>query len=203
MAQNTFPFFFWSQLENKNHKYNNYYPIIQDWLFKKNKNLIPKWMRGELTYEQVCKYLANDNNLNYGIVRSSLEESCKNMAFGSTKIIELTQNIKKQKIKVVIATDNMDTFRKFTIPSLSLNNIFDDFLISCELGILKYDTMNNQIPFFDSYLKKNNLSYGDALLLDDSKDSSGVYHKLGFEIKLVKNSTDLLNYLRIINNSIL
>lgn len=177
--------------------------LFIDWLFKKNKNLIPKWMRGELTYEQVCKQIANANNLNYEIVRSNLEESCKNMTLSPIEIIELTQNIKKQKIKVVIATDNMDTFRKFTIPSLSLNNIFDDFLISCELGVLKYDTMNNQIPFFDSYLKKNNLSYGDALLLDDSKDSSGIYHKLGFEIGLVKNSSDLLNYLSIINNSIL
>lgn len=187
--------FFWSQLTDKNHPHNNYHEIITQWLFKKNSHIIEKWMRGLLSSNQICQQLAIENNLDQKIIFDTLKESAENMQLCSPEIIKIIEDLRLRGIKTIIATDNMDTFRKFTIPSLGLNKIFDDFLISSELGVLKYDIKNNRIPFFDNFLQKNNLNYTDVLLLDDSEEKSGSYKRLGFKISLVKNSEDLKSYL--------
>lgn len=187
---------FWFQLENKNHVYNNYHEIIINWLFEKNVDLINPWMRGSFTAKQLCERIAKENNLNQKIVYDTLKESCENMSLCSVKTIDLVTKIRNKGIKVVIATDNMDTFRDFTIKGMELEKYFDNFLISCELKVLKYDTKEQEIPFFDKFLKSNNWSYSDVVLIDDSEDKTGIYDKLGFKIMLVKEQSDLLNYLR-------
>lgn len=187
---------FWSQLKDKNHLYNNYHKTIIKWLFEKNVDLFDPWMRGSITSEQICKKIARENNLDWEVVYGTLRESCENMSLNSPEIINLVEKIRQKGIKVIIATDNMDTFRKFTISGLGLDKVFDDFLISCELKVLKYETKEKEIPFFDPFLKANNWRYNEVILIDDSKDRSGVYNKLGFEIILVKKQFDLLDYLR-------
>jgi len=186
---------FWSQLAEQNHPYHHYYQIINSWLFEKNSQLLEPWMRGSLTAEWICQKLAAENDLEWTVVFETLKESCAQMSLCSLEIIDLIKKIRQRNIKVVVATDNMDTFRRFTINGLSLENIFDDFLISCELKMLKYDTKNQRIPFFEPFLKNNKLSYNEVELLDDSIDKSGIYEKLGFKINLVENSDDLIRYL--------
>ncbi|WKZ24849.1 MAG: hypothetical protein QY321_00215 [Patescibacteria group bacterium] len=188
--------FFWSQLSDKNHPYNNYHQIIDQWLFKKNSTLVEKWMLGFFTAEQICQKISVENNLNEKIIYYTLKESCENMQLCSKEIIGIINKLRKTGIKVIIATDNMDTFRRFTIKKLGLDKIFDDFLISSELQTLKYNISNNTMPFFDTFLKENQLQYSDAVLLDDSEEKSGVYKKLGFEISLIKNNDMLINHLK-------
>lgn len=187
--------FFWSQLSEKDHPYNNYHHIINQWLFEKNIHLIENWMKGLFNTEQICQKISTENNLNEQIIYNALKESSEKMKLCSPRIVDIIKNIRQQGISVIIATDNMDTFRKFTIKSLGLDKIFDDFLISNELGVLKYEVENNAIPFFDNFLKANNLRYEDVILLDDSEEKSGIYEKLGFKIYLVKNTEELINYL--------
>lgn len=187
---------FWSQLTEQDHPYHYYFQTINYWLFGKNYQLIEKWMRGLLTAEQVCQKLAEENNLDWAIVFQTLRESCERMSLCSPEIINLIKRIRQKGIKVVVATDNMDTFRRFTMESLALENIFDDFLISCEIKKLKYDTDPQRIPFFEQFLRSNKLSYDEVVLLDDSIDKSGVYDKLGFKIDLVNDSNDLIRYLQ-------
>jgi FMN phosphatase YigB (HAD superfamily) len=153
-------------------------------------------MRGSLNSEQICNKLAVENNLDKKIILNTLKESSEKMELCSNNILDIIKDIRKKNIKVVIATDNMDTFRKFTIRGLRLDRFFDDFLISSELKVLKYDITNDKIPFFDPFLKKNSLSYDDVILLDDSEEKSGIYNKLGFKISLVTDTPSLLNYLR-------
>lgn len=82
----------------------------------------------------------------------------------------------------MIATDNMDTFERFTIPAMKLNELFDDFLISHSLKVLKEDIQENSISFFDEYLNKNKLTYQETVLLDDCIEKTGTYDKLGLNI---------------------
>ncbi|MFA6421843.1 MAG: hypothetical protein WCV92_00330 [Candidatus Buchananbacteria bacterium] len=175
--------FFWSG----NLKYS-------DVFFKHNRELINPWMRGEYTAEEVCKILSDQNNFDFDDVLKSLRESCGRMTFVSDKIPELIKNIRSKGIKVIVATDNMDTFSRFTIPELDLKNIFDDFLLSYDLKVLKNDVGENSIPFFDDYLNKNSLDYRDCVLLDDS-GSSSVYDSLGFKSVMIGNGDELLDVL--------
>ncbi len=72
--------------------------------------------------------------------------------------------------KCVIATDNMDTFTRFTVPALRLSEHFDGILNSFERGVLKQDIDEqnpDRIPFFDEYLREYNLQCEDVVLTDD------------------------------------
>lgn len=128
---------FWSQLRNNGHPHNQYISAIEHAIFSENRQLINHWMRGEYSSEDVCRIIANRSNVPYEVVFEGLKESCTSMKLVSEEIPELIRRIKAKGIKAVIATDNMDTFSRFTIPALELTELFDDFLISYDLKLLK------------------------------------------------------------------
>lgn len=188
---------FWSQLANQNHPYNRYRGLITQWVFEKNIDLVNNWMRGKFTSEDVCKKIEEIAGIDSKIIFEALAESCANMELCSPEIPDLISRIKAKGIKTIIATDNMDTFRKFTIEGMGLDKIFDDFLVSYDLKLFKYDVDGDKIPFFDDFLKRNGLKYSEVILIDDSDDPTGVYKKVGFKIDLIKNPDELLDKLRI------
>jgi len=187
---------FWEHLQDVNHRHNKYLNSIEKSMFQNNRNLINPWMRGLYTSEDIVEILSKDSGVPKEIILHELAESCYQMKYVSNDIPKLIKKIKSKGIKVVIATDNMDTFERFTIPSMEIGNLFDDFLISCKLKVLKEDIQEDSIPFFDNYLNKYNLSYQDAVLLDDCIDTTGVYNKLGFQIIEITSSNKLIEILK-------
>ena len=186
---------FWSHLTSKNNPYRQYHHKITQYLFVKNKTIINPWMRGEYTSEDISQKISQAIKLDKKIILHELALSCKNMSFVSPQIPKLIKSIQQRGTKVVIATDNMDTFRSYTIPGMNLANIFDDFLISCELKCLKNDFKGKKILFFDNFLKSNQLSFSDVVLLDDWLDKTGTYDKLGFKIIEIDSPRRLLEIL--------
>ncbi len=93
------------------------------------------------------------------------------MNIDSKKSIHLINQLRATGTKVVLATDNMDSFVRWTIPALGLTNYFDDILDSFSLKALKrdFDEQGNS-RFFSGYLSKNNLLPTDCVLIDDSPD---------------------------------
>lgn len=187
---------FWEHLNDGGHPNNKYHKDIVQWLFVDNKDLINPWMRGTITVDEIIRRMSEDTLIDRSLIHDELELSCKNMSLCSPDLENLIKDLRSQGITVVIATDNMDTFRKYTVPALKLNKLFDDILISSELGALKDDKEpSNSIGFFDDYLSQKGLGYEDAVLLDDSPDSSGKYARLGFERVLIDSPTKLLSTL--------
>ncbi len=184
---------FWEQLRSPSHQHNKHHQPITQWLFSDNKHLINPWMRGELTEDDVLTKMSDETGIDKEIIQESLTHSCKQMALCSTNIAPLIRELQAKGALVVIATDNMDVFRKYTVPALKLDELFDDILISSELGVLKDDKEPvGAISFFDKYLQDKGLSYKDAVLLDDSPDSSGKYKTLGFERVLIGSPEGLV-----------
>lgn len=153
-------------------------------------------MRGNFDEEYIAGLINNEFGYPSKLITKYLAESCENMQVVNDEIFELINNIRKNGIECVIATDNMDTFMKYTKRSLKLDNYFDDFLVSFESKVLKFDVEDDSIPFFDNYLKKKKLSYKDVLLIDDCADKSGTYEKLGFDILQISDPNDFLEKLR-------
>lgn len=183
---------FWEHLEDQK---------IENFIFaKENRFLIDSWMRGNFSAEEICQIIANNTNLNFDFIFAELVLSAKKLTLVDKKIPNLISKIRNKGIKTIVATGNMDTFRRFTIPSLKLENIFDDFLISSELGLMKFETEENKIPFFEKYLQGNNLKYSDVVLLDDKTDKTGVYEKLGFKIEKIDSTKKLLKLLNHFSN---
>ena len=167
---------FWEQLQDKKHPNSTYWSIIRKWLFIDNRDLLDPWMRGKLFTKEVLDRMSQDTGLDRSLLEQELKISCENMRFCIDNLPQIIARIQKLGIKVVIATDNMDTFSRYTVPAMSLKKIFDDIIDSCQIGYLKDDKLpSDQILFFDKYLSDHDWSYRDAILLDNSPDETGKY----------------------------
>ena len=186
---------FWSQLVDRNHKRHSWNNNINKFLFVENKEVVNDWMRGVFDEKYIAKIIFNKFGYSEDKIIEYLADSCRKMEIVDNSVLNIINSIRDKGIKCVIATDNMDTFMKYTKPSLELEKYFDDFLVSFEEKEKKFETNKDSIPFFDSYLNKNNLEYKDALLIDDCIDKSDVYAKLGFDILQIHNSKDFVNKL--------
>ncbi len=187
---------FWDQWKNPEHPRHEWHASLSRYLLGENMSAVMKWMRGKLSAEEISSMLADALGYSREAIFQDLKESCESMRLVSDEILPLVRKLRESGMKCVIATDNMDTFTRFTVPALRLSEHFDGVLNSFETGMLKFDTEGGAIPFFDEYLEKNNLRYKDVVLIDDCMDTSGTYEKRGFDILQVFNPDDFVGKLK-------
>ncbi len=194
---------FWTQLEDPAHDRHHWHKNIINFLFVENKKLVQQWMRGEVDEEKILQVVSDKFGYSKEVLREDMAESCRTMTLLSDEILPLVDTIRTRGIKCVIATDNMDIFKKYVVPALKLDEHFDDILVSFEQKALKFDMLEdeNSIPFFQEYLKRNGFVFTDALLLDDRVEAGGVYAKLDFDTFQVENTEALLGKMKeVLNN---
>lgn len=187
---------FWDHLKDREHPRHEWYGSMAQALLFENKPLVGKWMRGQVTKETVARFLSECLGYPAEIILEDLGESCRNMRFVLDDLPVMIGRLRSSGMKCVVATDNMDTFREHTIPGMGLRDIFDDFLISSELGVLKHDIdrERGKIPFFDPYLERKGVSYDQVVLVDDSMDD-GFYARKGFRILQVDGPESLRKHI--------
>lgn len=185
---------FWGHVSEK-HPQSEIYKKISQCLFVDNADLINPWMRGKYEAWEICTKISDKTGISYGIVYDGLVQSCREMQLVSDSIPEIIQRLRESGMAVLVATDNMDTFRNFTVEGMKLKNMFDGFLISYEVGSLKQDS-NGGIPlFFNTYMKENNIDYSSAILFDDSGDKSGLLTKSGMKVVQITGASHLVQEL--------
>lgn len=178
---------FWGHLEDINHPNNRLFSKIESVLFGKLRHLLKPWMTGQTTSEKVIRQISDKTDLSYEMVMKEFIESCKQMKFGSGNLNKLIQQLRASGTKVVIATDNMDSFPRWTIPSLALTDMFDDILDSYTLKAMKGDfDENGKNLFFSDYLSKNNIQPGESTLIDDSEDKENRIANIGIEYRKIE-----------------
>lgn len=183
---------FWGHLKDSAHPNHAHLQPIDEWLFAKNRALIRPWMLGELSLEDISSRMSGDIGISEDVIIEELRHSCEIMQFCIVGLEDLILAIRKRGVKVIVATDNMDTFSRFTVPALKLNELFDGIINSYDIGHLKDEASPaDRIIFFDQVLAEYKLNYSDVVLLDDSPDSSGKYKKLGFD-RIIIDSPDTL-----------
>ncbi len=144
--------------------------LIQRHFFRAAPEIITEWMRGEWDIEKVIAEIAHRTGLATKDLRIGLQESCERMELFSDSILPTIANLRKNNIKVVIATDNMDTFIRWTVPALNLESHFDGILDSYSLKALKRDKdAAGQSKFFTQYLAKNHITPMSTVLVDDGE----------------------------------
>jgi FMN phosphatase YigB (HAD superfamily) len=144
------------------------YTLIQDHLFKANPETLNDWMRGSQNAEDVMVALSHNVGLVPEELLAHLRESCERMQFVDEKILPLIEGIRRMGTKVVMATDNMDTFTRWTVPALRLDQHFDDILDSHSLKALKRDKDHNgRSAFFAGFLTDNDIDPATTVLIDD------------------------------------
>lgn len=177
-------------------KGNRRYELIQHHLFSsfENKQLVNDWMLGNVSHTDVIKYLSAVTHISTAGLLAELRYSAENMKLIDRSIPKKIQKLRDAGVKVHIATDNMDTFRLWTIPALGLENTFDSFLVSDSLKCIKKDTnADSTSSFFGQYLSLHHLSAKDTALIDNSPDTN--IEQFGIDFLHVTRTTPLTMHL--------
>ncbi len=183
---------FWDQLKDEDNPDHYIFQAVQKYLFGELREVLTPWMRGEYTTEQIIERLSNESGISAEILLTTLEESCRSMVFTSEKVLPLVHQLRDMGVKVVIATDNMDTFNRWTVPSLQLDDHFDDVLNSYDLSARKSDfDIDGTSKFFKEYLAALDIKPNETMIFDDSTDKDGRIQNLGIQYVQIPFHTGL------------
>jgi len=150
-------------------------------------------MRGAVASEDVCALTAGNLGLAAADLLADLKDSCRCFEFDDPASVDAIRALRAQGIKVVLATDNMDAFSRWTVPALHLGGIFDAILDSASLGVLKDDRVGGHSPFFGPWLTDHRIAPSEAVLIDDSPPASAA--AIGLQLGLVKHPSKLVSVL--------
>jgi len=165
---------------------------VESWVFGRAE-LLRQWMLGEVASEDVCALAAGRLGLAAADVLADLEHNCRRMEFDDPSVVDALRAIRVQGIKVVLATDNMDAFCRWTVPALHLGDMFDAILDSASLGTLKDDLGRGHSPFFSPWLSDQRIAPAEAVLVDDSPPTSAA--AIGLQTRLVEQPDKLASIL--------
>ncbi len=164
------------------------YQKISTLLFSGGNQRVVDWMLGKYTAEEITQYVSHETGLDYQYLWSELEAGCSNMHIES-ELLQIIQQL-RNRFHVVLITGNMDTFSRFTIPSLELNKHFDVIVNSFDVQALKTD--NNGLQFI-KHSHSNDVSRD--FLVEDSVNSCKCFKKLGGTALQVTHETPTLTHL--------
>ena len=171
------------------------YKLIQQVLFEGDEGLLIDWMCGYKIADNVVQYVADVTGLDYGELITELQRSCENMTFIDEDVIQSIQQIRDKGSKVVIATDNMDTFSRWTVPALKLEDYFDGILLSVDRGALKsHISADGTSPFFNHFFLSTGIKPSETTLIDNSLDTK-VVEELGMKFLHVSDDSPLSSQL--------
>jgi hypothetical protein len=197
---------FWEQLSDPAHPRYAIFDYMQNMLFQPSapgKWLLP-WLRGQLTSEEVIADICQGTDFNPAFVMQELIISCQRMALVANNIPASIAKLRAKGMRIVIATDNVDTFHRWTAPSLRLYDIFDDILNSHQLQALKEDRdQAGQSLFFSSYLQAQHIRPGESLLLDDGDERFGnIIRQFGIDFQHIEPGRGLVPALQTLIESL-
>lgn len=158
-------------------------------------------MKAELTSEDVNKKIAEEIKVDFDKVHKEFIKGCEQMEFVTSKIPSLIKKLRKSGTKVYIASNNMDSFDRWTIPAMKLEELFDGIINSFAIKALKHDfDESGKSLFFDDILSLEGVKAHETVLIDDSEDKGSLltnyginYIRINDEDTLEKNLLKLLN----------
>ncbi|MCK9369041.1 HAD hydrolase-like protein [Candidatus Dojkabacteria bacterium] len=185
--------FFWEHMRSsKEEDINTLYNKWDKAMFSETKEMINNWMRGNQTTEEVMKYVSDQTNTEYKVILKEFIKGCKSMSLSSNDLPKILKNLKIKKVKLVIATNNMDCFSRWTVPHMKLNLLFDEIINSYYQKGLKHDRdENGESIFFKNFFKKNNVNTKDCIFIDDSNDKEEFISRLGITYIKINNSSEI------------
>ena len=199
---------FWGQWSVPGHSRNATHMVIQRlWVSDKGlRPLLVPWMRGELASEHFVAVTARHLEMDYEELLDAFIVGCQQMQFVSDEVIDLVRAIRWTGTRVYIATDNMDSFTRWTVPALNLtghDGIFDGVLNSYDLRCLKADRdEHGSSCFFGPFLTTNGIAAGRSLLIYDSSSLEEIVPGFGMAFWKIDHERNLITALRFLTESV-
>lgn len=192
---------FWGHLQDPVHPQHHLFPLLQPLPPAIHQALFTPWMRGNVTSEEVIHAMSEQLRLDYELIWREFICGCQRMQLLSQEIPSLITHIRAQGVKVVIATNNTDSFSRWTVPSLQLLEVFDAILNSAEVRGLKWDVdETGRSLFFADVLQDHGLHPGESVLIDDNNSEMARERtqQFGIEYRRIEPRTGLVPELRAI-----
>ncbi len=156
--------------------YPEVHQFIQKRVFGVGSKMPNQWMRGQLTSEQVNKFISDNTDIDFDKLNKLFIESVKAMRIDAG-LIGLVKKLKVHSFKVALVTNNMDVFSTITVRHHKLDKIFSVIVNSFDYGIMKHDEDGK---LFDIAMAKIAESdYSTTLLIDDSEKARSVFEQKG------------------------
>lgn len=164
-----------------------------------HSNLVVPWCRGALTSEEVIATVAATTGIDPAMALRELEASCRRMIIPAAALAAVAA-LRTRGTFVAIATDNMDAFGRWTVPSLGLARQFDAILNSAELRTSKWECDEaGRSRFFRPFLDRAGIGPGESILLDDSVEGEAHVAPFGIAYRRIAAPADLLSALAWLN----
>jgi FMN phosphatase YigB (HAD superfamily) len=151
-------------------------------------------MNGIHTSEDINKKLADSLGVEYGFLWDVFVKDCQNMKV-EDGVLEQLKKL-RNRFKIVLITDNMDCFDRFTVPSLKLDEYFDVIVNSFNERLSKNE---NDGQLFREVIERVGSNPIDSILMDNSEKSCSVFEKLGGTSFLVTREKPLAHWLEKVN----
>lgn len=138
--------------------------------------LTDAWMRGEFSYRDINRKIADSNQIEYEELNRLLLESVRLMEL-DRQMIELVRLLKRRGYKLGMVTDNMDVFSEVTISNHRLDELFGVVINSSDMGFLKPDENGRLVDMALEVLGTEDISR--AVLIDDSERMIELFNAKG------------------------
>ena len=168
--------------------------VIDKFLFQDNTYLLEDWMRGKKSSEDINQIISDKCNLNCSTIWDYFVTDCENM-FISEDILRALSACKKNNVLILI-TDNMDCFNRFTKNKLKLSDYFHYVFNSCDYGCLKDDPP--QRGLFKKIIDLQGFNIQKSVLLDNSQKNFDIFNHLGGSSFLIKDKHDIVSVLNML-----
>ncbi|MEO6536562.1 MAG: hypothetical protein ABIT47_02640 [Candidatus Paceibacterota bacterium] len=153
---------------------------VQNHLFISNREIVSQWMKGSFTSEEINRKLSEEIGIDFEDLWEIFVNDCKTMTIESGTLEQLREL--KSLYRIVLVTDNMDSFDRFTVPALGLNNHFDKIVNSWMVKAFKND---NKGESFRKTILDGGSNIDESILIDNSTQSCEIFKELGGDSYLV------------------
>lgn len=160
--------------------------------------IVDEWMRGHLTTRQVVsRFLVRDHNpllvafLEHQVIRECAQSSTRRQLVKTLKTLRGSHHL-------VLATDNMDCFAAALPRRSDLRSVFDDYLTSTDLGVLKAEDPQR---FFGPWLDEHQLAADQAILIDDRAKNCDRFRGIGGDAIVFDGSRQMWAQLKALSSA--
>lgn len=166
------------------------YEKIQSLIFGADGKHLNDWMLGKYSAEEINQYIADEVGIPFSTLWSVFVDDCKTMKV-SMKTLEKISSL-RERYTTVLITGNMDSFTRFTVPSLQLDTHFDNIYNSFSEGKHKTDEGG---AIFLAYADSLQVPIQKCILLDNSQKICAAFSQLGGTACLITAEQDTDFYL--------
>lgn len=146
----------------------------RDLLFSGDVKLVENWMCGTISSEAVNRLVAEHAGVDADALWVDFIRDCQTMRVKQSVFEGLY--VLRDRYRLIMITDNMDCFNRFTVPALRLDHVFHHVANSCDYGLLKKQDHGR---FFKQVAEECHVDLAQSFLLDDCVDTCQVFASVG------------------------